>query len=50
MYKIKLLKDCWGSYSYFGYINNNCHTEGYDTLRELLEDYPAFNNACVELN
>lgn len=43
MLEIKLLKDCWGTYSYFGYKDNKQYTEAYDTIAELKEQYLEFN-------
>ena len=42
MLEIKLLKDCWGSTSYFGFKDGNQYTEGYDTIEELQEQYLEF--------
>jgi len=39
---VKFLKDCWGSHSYFGCKNGSQHTDGFDSLEELIEDYPEF--------
>lgn len=50
MYSIKLLKDCWESHSYFGFKDGNQYTDGYDSVAELLEDYPAFDVASVDIN
>ena len=41
--EIKKLRDCWGSESYFGYIDGKLYTEGYDTIEELKESYEEFN-------
>ena len=42
MLEIKLLKDCWGSTSYFGFKDGKQYTEGYDTIEELKEQYLEF--------
>lgn len=44
---IHLLKDCWGSESYFGYKNNIQITEDYYSPSELIYDYPSFKNAKI---
>lgn len=49
MLEIKLLKDCWGSYSLFGYKNNKQLTEAYDTIEELQEDNQDFKNATMKI-
>ena len=43
MLEIKELKDCWGSYSYFGFKDGKQYTEGFDTIEELKENYEEFN-------
>ena len=40
--EVKKLKDCWGSESYFGFINGKQYTEGYDTVKELVEQNDNF--------
>ena len=47
MLEIKELKDCWGSYSYFGYKDNKQYTEGYDTIEDLKEQYEEFKNVQI---
>lgn len=45
---IKLLQDCWGSESYFGYKDNKQYTESYDTIEELREENPEFENCVIQ--
>ncbi|WP_368263516.1 hypothetical protein [Clostridium disporicum] len=47
MLSIKLLKDCWGSHSYFGYKNGTQYTDGFNSLEELIENYPEFKDVEV---
>lgn len=37
-----MLKDCWGSNSYFGFKDGRQYTEGYDTIDDLVEQYEEF--------
>ena len=43
--EIRKVKDCWGSYSFVGYLNGKAYTECYDTLEELREQEPLFEEA-----
>ena len=47
--KIIYGKDCWGSTSYFGYKGNDQHTEDYETIEDLKEDYQEFTGCQVSL-
>lgn len=49
MLEIKLLKDCWGSYSFFGYKDGRQLTEAYDTIEELIEDNGVFKHATITI-
>ena len=49
MLEIKLLKDCWGSHSFFGYKDGQQLTEAYDTIEELIEDDGAFKHATMKI-
>lgn len=49
MLEIKLLKDCWGSYSFFGYKDGRQYTEAYDTIEELIEDNNEFKGILVTI-
>ena len=43
-YKLSIVRcrDFWGNMSYFGLKNKKAYTEGFDTLEELKEQYPEF--------
>ena len=45
MMEIKKLKDCWGGSSYFGYVDGEQYTDGYDTIEDLNEEYEQFKDA-----
>ena len=45
--RIEISKDCWGSFSYFGFINDRQYTESFDTIEELIEAYNEFNDVNV---
>lgn len=47
---INYQKDCWGSHQFFGYQGTKQITEGYDTVQELVEHYPAFDSAVIIRN
>ena len=49
MLEIKMLKDCWGSNSYFGFKDGRQYTEGYDTIEELLEQYEEFIQSYAQI-
>lgn len=41
---IKKVKDCFGSYSYVGYVNDEAFTECYNTVAELQEQNDIFKD------
>lgn len=47
MLRIEISKDCWGSFSYFGFKNDRQYTESFDTIEELIEAYNEFNDVNV---
>ena len=49
MLEIKMLKDCWGSYSYFGFKDGRQYTGGYDTIEELVEQYEEFIQSYAQI-
>ena len=44
---IKKVKNCWGSYSYMGYVNDKAYTECYDTVEKLQEQNDIFKDLEV---
>jgi len=49
MLEIKLLKDCWGSYSFFGYKDGQQYTEAYDTITDLIEGNEEFKTSTMAI-
>ena len=47
IYKIEVARDCWGSYSFFGSKDGEVITEAHDTLEDLIESHPDFNEAAA---
>lgn len=45
---IKKQRDCFGGTSFFGYVDGEQYTEGYDSKSDLIEDYPEFKKAKVK--
>lgn len=45
--EVKLVLDCFKTVSYFGYKDGQQFTEGYDSLRDLVDDYPEFLGADI---
>lgn len=45
--KIEVARDCWGSYSFFGYKSGRCITEAHDMLEDLVNSHPDFNEAAA---